>query len=149
MIDLPVFPSDDFESLHARLAALEQREQWLSIAIAALDVGLWWWDVRQGTIQLHPVWTDMLGLDPIDPPQPLSVYLKFVHPDDRDRVARRMEQFAAGTGERWTSHHRLLHRDGTPRKILSRGSVANATAEGRPGLVVGGDIDVTGGRSDE
>ncbi len=130
MLDLPGQPTDEFA-------------EWRSLAVAAVDVGIWLWDVPNKKIRFDEVWGDLIGINPWDIPKRRRGYLKRVHPDDRKRVKRRMRDFAYSNEWRWTSRHRLLHDDGTIRHVLSRGNVLDTTPEGTPAMVIGGDIDLT------
>jgi len=89
---------------------------------------------------------EVLGYPPqsfIDNP---SLWLDSIHPDDRERVARKMaELFATG---RWRGEYRFRHADGSWRWLADDCRLVRDAA-GEPREIVGSSIDVTARKETE
>ncbi|PYQ45425.1 MAG: hypothetical protein DMF77_04180, partial [Acidobacteria bacterium] len=69
-----------------------------------------------------------------------------IHPDDRDRVQRKIEDHLQGLSPRFEDEHRMRHKDGSYRWVLSRG-FASRSYQGRPYRMAGAQTDVTDRRA--
>ena len=69
-----------------------------------------------------------------------------IHPEDRDRVQRKIEDHLQGLSPRFEDEHRMRHKDGTYRWVLSRG-FASRSYHGRPYRMAGAQTDVTDRRA--
>ena len=71
---------------------LETKERQLREAQAVAHIGSWEWNVVTDTV----TWSDELyrlfGLEPDSRPITFATYLGWIHPDDRTRVRRAVEQ---------------------------------------------------------
>jgi sigma-B regulation protein RsbU (phosphoserine phosphatase) len=65
-----------------------------------------------------------------------------VHPDDRERASRAIRDYLENRSEEYELEHRLRHKDGSYRWILSRGAAVRDGAE-RASRMVGSHIDIT------
>jgi PAS domain S-box-containing protein len=121
--------------------ALRESESRLRRAQQAARVGTWEWDVRTG----EAVWSEMVwelvGLVPDDAPTTLERFAEFVHPEDRDRARRKIEEVLA-EGEEYYDEFRLVHRDGRMLWVSSRGRLIRS-ASGQPERMLGVNFDIT------
>jgi PAS domain S-box-containing protein len=113
----------------ATLAEIETRARERE---ALAHIGTWLWDLGTGTVQ----WTDELhrihGVDPLDFEGTFEAHLDCVHPDDRPRVRRALEESAA-SGRPFEDEYRIVRPDGEPRWLYAR---AEPTI-GSTGMAVG------------
>jgi PleD family two-component response regulator len=65
-----------------------------------------------------------------------------VHPDDTDSVMAEAEKHFRGDAPRYEVVHRMLHKDGSVRWFLARGT-AIRDENGKPVRVLGTDTDIT------
>jgi PAS domain S-box-containing protein len=84
----------------------------------------------------------MLGYGENEIADDFSEWESRLHPDDRDVAKERIEAYLAGDTPEYELEHRLLHRDGTYRWILSRGAAVR-DASGKPYRMVGSHLDIT------
>lgn len=111
-------------------------------AAAASGVGMWNWDLATGEIYVDPILKEMLGYEDREIRNHLDDWGRLVHPDDAAEVLARAQAHIAGQAPVYEIEHRMLHRDGSVRWFLARGSVIR-DAEGRAISLTGTDTDIT------
>src|SRR5215213_8328630 len=121
--------------------ALQKSEGRLRMAQQAARVGTWEWDVRMG----EAVWSDMIwqlvGLEPSDGATTVERFVEFVHPEDRDRVLRKVHEVIA-EGEEYYDEFRLVGRDSRALWVSAKGRLIRS-ASGQPERMLGVNIDIT------
>ncbi|WP_242589069.1 PAS domain-containing sensor histidine kinase [Corallococcus macrosporus] len=106
---------------------------------------IWDWDLV--TDEVH--WSDMapriLRLDPTRGPPVMDVawWTDSLHPDERERVVRGLQQALDSPEGHWMAEYRLRRGDGTWAFVEDRGRVVK-DLQGRPVRMVGAMQDVTG-----
>lgn len=129
----------------ARAAAeadLRATEQRYLLALRGSQDGLWEWDIGSGAVHLSPRWKGMLGFESGQLGDDLAAWRGRIHADDRAGFEQALAEHLAGRTARLDHALRLLHADGSPRHVLSRG-VAIRDERGQPYRLVGLDTDVT------
>ena len=128
--------------LMRREAALRESESRLRLAQQAARVGTWEWDLRTNA----SVWSEMiwklLGLEPDDEPVTLDRFVDFIHPEDRERVLRQVNDVIAGGGDDYYDEFRIVHRDGRVLWLSSKGGLIRSL-DGRTERMLGANIDIT------
>ncbi|MFN0119884.1 MAG: EAL domain-containing protein [Blastocatellia bacterium] len=121
---------------------LEQSEQRYSMAIRSANDGIWDWDLKANELFLCPRWKEMVGYADAEIQANPDEFIERIHPEDRDLFKTDLEALMCG----WTTHfeneHRLLHRNGEYRWMLSRGLVARDDT-GQAYRIVGSITDIT------
>lgn len=130
------------ESARRANEALRESESRYALMIRGASDGQWEWDLKSGRVEASPRWWGMLGQPPDEPAAAFDEWLNWVHADEREGVRTGLQAHIAGTTERFEHQHRLLHREGGWRWVLSRG-IALRHASGAPYRVIGLDADVT------
>jgi PAS domain S-box-containing protein len=123
-------------------AALRESEERYALAVRGANDGLWEWNVRSGTMYLSPRWRAMLGFGEDDFAPTAQAWKARIHPDDLVRVEGALRSHVDGFTPRFESEHRVLHKDGSRRWVLSRGS-AIRHASGSAYRMIGLDTDIT------
>jgi PAS domain S-box-containing protein len=122
--------------------ALRDRDAKLQLALEANGMGLWVWDVPQGT--LH--WSDevyrLLGREPATVEATFDSWLAMIHPDDREMVSNAGRAVMIDPSAQVHSNHRIVWPDGTVRWVESQGK-RQLDGEGRLLRVVGVLSDIT------
>jgi len=128
----------EFASLRAELAEARRR---LDETQQIAHVGSWEWDL--GTDRI--VWSDelyrMAGIDPGTVVPTYAGAVELIHPDDRNRVDRVMQD-ALHSGQPFEFEHRMVRRSGEQAHLLARGQFVVDTA-GTPVRLFGTIQDVT------
>ena len=88
----------------------------------------------------------MLGDEDTEVATAIDEWFGRIHPEDRDRVQRKIEDHLQGLSPRFEDEHRMRHKDGSYRWVLSRG-FASRSYHGRPYRMAGAQTDVTDRRA--
>ena len=132
---------------HAEEELRETRSR-LDSTLAAGEVGTWEFDPVADIVLADPNLARMFGVTPEEAAGgPIGTYLRAVHPDDRDRVARTIGR-SMEAGEGYEADYRLLGADESVRWVVARGRVER-DGSGRAMRLPGVVIDVTGQRRAE
>src|SRR5262245_9081243 len=109
----------------ARNASATRSAQGLALALAAGEMGTWYWDVPSDRVHWDARLEALYGLDPGSFDGTFDTYTSLLHPTDRERVLD-----AVGTGMRtgtpWRFDHRILWRDGSVHWLEGRGEPVRA-----------------------
>lgn len=123
--------------------ALKESEERYALALAGANDGLWDWDLRADQIYYSDRWKAMLGLQAedelLDNPEE---WLGRVHPDDLAELKRELESHIEQSSSHFESEHRILHRDGSYRWVLTRG-MAVRDKTGTAYRMAGSQTDIT------
>jgi PAS domain S-box-containing protein len=116
------------------------------LAVRSSNIGIWEIDMpdadfTNGRVDLTNV-LEQLGYDRPDNPADFATRMTLVHPDDRERVERAIAAYLSGDTWEFEVEHRVRHRDGSSRWMLTRG-VAMRDPAGRPIRMIGSSIDIT------
>src|SRR5215469_2545890 len=122
----------------ARLAKLEERT---NLFQASANDGLWDFDVESNEVYFSPRWKAMLGYGD-DDMRGSPDWRSLVHPDDLARVQAAIRDHVAGKTPIFESTHRMRHRNGEWRWVISR-ATARVDKHGRLLRLVGVELDIT------
>ncbi len=133
---------EDITERKLAVEALQESQRRLELSVKASNAGPWEWRVATDEVYLSPVWKSQLGYADSEIPNRLEEWEKLLHPAERERVLAHVRTFAANPRPDYELEHRLRHKDGSYRWILSRAS-ALLGADGKPYHMVGLDLDIT------
>jgi diguanylate cyclase (GGDEF)-like protein/PAS domain S-box-containing protein len=125
--------------LHEELRANERR--YALVARAAND-GLWDWDLVDNRACFSARWKQMLGFEEDEIGDSVEEWLQRVHADDLQRVRSALEHHLDGHLDPFRSEHRIRHKNGTYRWMLTRG-MAERDESGRAVRMAGSQTDIT------
>src|ERR1700733_4417603 len=121
--------------------ALLRVEERNALAELAANDGLWDFDVEGNDVYFSPRWRAMLGYDEADLKGGFD-WRSLVHPDDMSRVQSAIREHVADKTPIFESVHRMRHRNGEWRWVISRAK-AQLDAHGRLLRLVGVELDIT------
>src|SRR5438309_10595851 len=101
--------------------ALRESEERYALAARGANDGLWDWNLVTGAVYFSPRWKAMLGFGEDEIEDRLGEWLDRIHDADRERVKEEIAAHQRGLTPHFESEHRLLHKDGSFRWMLSRG----------------------------
>jgi diguanylate cyclase (GGDEF)-like protein/PAS domain S-box-containing protein len=122
--------------------ALRRSEERYALAARGANDGLWDWDLERGEIYYSARWASMLGYEEGELGSSPQEWMGRVHPGDRARLRRELDDHVAGRSPHFQCEYRLRHRNSSFHWMLSRG-LAVRDAEGRAYRMAGSQTDVT------
>ena len=121
---------------------MRQSQERLALVIQGSSDGIWDWDLTTNQVYFSSRWKSMLGYTDAEVESNFSAWERLVHPDDRERALLSIQAYLDGQIQTYELEHRLRHKDGSYRWILSRG-VALRDGSGKPVRLAGSHVDVT------
>lgn len=103
---------------------------------------LWDWDLQTNEVNFSPRWKAMLGFNEHELVNHVDSWHQRIHPADYKRVIADIQNHREGLTQVCENIHRLQHKDGNYRWILSR-AVMVKDPSGKPHRMVGTHVDVT------
>jgi len=123
--------------------ALQASQARTELALDSGGIGIWEWDLRKGGFTLDKRLWAMLGFADGEMRSDNTGFLKRVHPDDVQAVARLLPPVLKGEVPRLLFEHRVQHKDGHWIWLMARGQVVERDAQGRAVRLMGTDVDRT------
>ncbi len=130
------------EALRGAEAALRESQSRYRLATAAGSVGVWDLDLETRDMYVDPALKALLGYEDGEIRNHLDDWIRHVHPNDLERVNAEVQAHLDGARPYYEVEHRMVHKDGSIRWFLARGSAVR-DADSRPRRLVGTDTDVT------
>ena len=126
----------------------EESEVRLESAVEGGRVGLWEWNPTTNDVFFSEEWKAQIGYSDDELPNRYEEWAQRVHPDDLPATLDRIRRAVESPDQHYESEFRLLHRDGSYRWILARGTV-HLAEDGTPSRILGTHIDITDRRREE
>jgi PAS domain S-box-containing protein len=121
---------------------LRETEERYTLAVSGASDGMWEWGIGSAGTFFSPRWKSMLGYAEDEIGGRIEEWYDRIHPEDRDRVMMEMQAHLEQPSTRFENEHRLRHKDGGWRWVLSR-AAAVRHASGRAYRVVGLNLDIS------
>ncbi|GKS68932.1 PAS domain S-box-containing protein/diguanylate cyclase (GGDEF) domain-containing protein [Nitrosomonas sp. PY1] len=145
---------EEIQRLYAELAAIkliiEKRttelyisEERFSLAMRGANDGLWDWNLETNEVYYSPRWKSMLGYAENELGNNLDTWANLVHPDDKNRVLEKVQDYIAGRADSYEVEMRIRHKDGHEIYVLSRAFLVTHGSDNKPVRLVGTHIDIT------
>jgi len=122
--------------------ALRESEERYALAVQGANDGLWDWDLRANHIYFSPRWKSILGLADEEVGNQPDEWYNRVHMEDVERLKLDISAHMAGLTPHFENEHRILHRDGEYRWVLSR-ALAVREQDGVAYRMAGSLTDIT------
>jgi PAS domain S-box-containing protein len=144
-----VFRDDTQRRRAEEATALQLANERLQLGLRGSNVGIFDFDLRDGSIERAPVYTinfwEVLGYELEGDGDGLpsrKFHPERWHPEDRSKIREALDEHLSGRTPIYEVVGRLLHRDGSPRWYIHRGkAIRNAT--GAPTRLLGTIVDIT------
>ena len=125
--------------------ALKESEERYALAARGSNDGLWDWNLSANVVHFSPRWKAMLGYQEAQVGDRPEEWFERIHDADRERVKQEIAAHQKGLTPHFESEHRILHKDGSFRWMLSRGVAVHDTS-GNPLRMAGSQTDITEGK---
>lgn len=126
-----------------RTEALRESEARWQFALDGSGDGVWDWNVKTGRVFYSRQWKAMLGYADEEVGNSTNDWSDRIHPGDKDRSWRTIEEHFKGNAPVFTLEHRMRAKDGSWRWILDRGKIVERAPDGSPARVIGTHTDIT------
>ncbi len=123
------------------LTLLESQRRY-ALATGAGALGVWDWNFETNRLYVDPVLKSLLGFADAEITSRPEDWGSRVHPDDAPGAAARITACINGDTDVYEIEHRMVHKDGSVKWFLSRGS-AKRRADGTVKRLVGTKVDIT------
>lgn len=121
---------------------LKESEKRFFLALDETNAGLWDFNLISGDVFLSPMWKSILGYEDYEIENSYKAWQDLWHPDDREDIHKASEDYLEGKTKNYKNIHRLKHKDGSWRWILSQGGILR-TKKGKPYRWIGTNMDIT------
>jgi PAS domain S-box-containing protein len=130
------------ETLKKMQQTLQESEERYELAVRGANDGLWEWDLKSNRMYLSPRWKGMLGYGEAEFPDTAEAWKARILPEDLANFESALQNHLSGTSSIFKSEHRMVHKDGGARWVMSR-ATAIRHANGTPYRMLGLDTETT------
>jgi PAS domain S-box-containing protein len=130
------------------LALLSAREEQYALAINGSQVAVWQINFLTREVYVSPNMKSLLGYEQHELGISPEDWLNNIHPGDQQTVIAAALEHLQGLTSHVEIEHRLLHKDGSCRWVLSRGTACR-DGTGKPYRLAGSSTDITGRKQAE
>src|ERR1700730_12464646 len=106
--------------------ALRESEERYALAARGANDGLWDWNLQTNKVYFSPRWKAMLGCEEREIEDKPEEWFGRIHEAERERVKQEIASHQGVSTPQFESEHRVLHKDGSFRWMLSRGLTVHA-----------------------
>jgi two-component system, cell cycle sensor histidine kinase and response regulator CckA len=131
--------TEQFQKTAEELRASEER---YALAIQGANDGIWDLNLITGEAYHSPRWKSILGYEDDEISGNISEWWSRIHPADYQRVMESCKAYEEGRLTEFRVEHRLRHKDGSYRWVLSRGACLR-DSDGKPYRASGSLTDIT------
>ena len=100
---------------------LQKQKEQFELAIRGSNDGIWDWDLLSNKLFLSSKWKEQLGFDDDEVTNELAAFKTLLHPDDKERILKKLNQCLAGELSVLDNEFRMLHKNGSYRWVRMRG----------------------------
>ncbi|MHB8909458.1 MAG: two-component system response regulator [Syntrophales bacterium] len=122
--------------------ALRQSEERYALASLAANDGLWDWDLVTNEAHFSTRWKLLLGLQEEEIGNSIEEWFNRIHSGDAEQLKVELNSHLEGLNSHFSFEHRMLHKDGNYRWMLSRG-IAVRDETGKAYRMAGSQTDVS------
>ncbi|MCB1045364.1 MAG: EAL domain-containing protein [Acidobacteria bacterium] len=122
--------------------ALRESEERYALALEGSSDGIWDWDFVKDKVFFSPRWKAMLGHKEHEISDSIDDWFTRIHPDDRQRVNRSINDYLSRRTSQFAAEYRILHKEGRYVWCLAR-ATARFGSDGSPYRLVGSQTDIT------
>jgi PAS domain S-box-containing protein len=124
--------------------ALAVEQQRLQNILEGTDVGTWEFNFVTSTLNVNERWAGIGGYTLAElPPEQRIRWQEFCHPEDLPRIREALRSHLAGETDHYEIEYRIRHKNGHWIWVSARARVLRHTADGKPELIVGTNLEVT------
>jgi len=114
-------------------------------SLEGMKAGLWHWNIQSGETVFDETWARIVG-HTLEELAPISIktWETLTHPEDLKTAGQKLESYFRGETEAYECCLRMKHKAGHWVWILDRGTIFEYDEEGKPLLMSGTHVDISG-----
>jgi PAS domain S-box-containing protein len=132
----------DIDRRKSEEVARSDSESRLATALWGARAAFWQWHVPSNARTSSPLWLAMTGYSRAQWEVMPNPWFSNLHPDDRERVDRQLQEHAQGDRDSVEFEYRFQTAGGEYRWMQDRGRAVEWDLQGRPVLVIGVTLDI-------
>jgi PAS domain S-box-containing protein len=132
------------------LEHLRESNERFNTVVRATNDAIWDWDIVAGKVFIvGDTYKKLFGYDVVDANSPEHLWESVIHPEDRERVLRKLHLLIReGSGNKWEDEYRLRKMDGEYAYVHDRGYIIYSAGL-RPVRMIGAIQDITARKRSE
>ncbi|WP_052812693.1 PAS domain-containing sensor histidine kinase [Desulfonatronum thioautotrophicum] len=127
---------------------VESEDRFASV-MAAINDGIWDWDIASGKLYVDERCYAMAGYEFKEFPSKMEEFERRIHPEDLDTVRQEIERHFLNDTSMFDVVYRFLKKNGEWMWIRRRGSIVRRDEQGKPARMLGTYTDITEGKQSE
>lgn len=140
---------DVSERVFAELQSRENRARW-HFALESSGLGVWDWDIENGSVYYSPEWKRLLGYNEHDEvPGGEAGWHAVLHSDDLAGTISAINDHLEGRTERYAGEFRARCKGGSWKWVRARGKVTSFQSDGKPRCMIGTVSDISLRKAEE
>ena len=128
--------------------SLETEEARYALTSKVTDEGIWDWDLKNNQIYFSSRWQSLIGASSSSLSSTLDEWVVRIHPQDRDRFERSLQDHLTQHQEQFYCEYRIQHAEGHYVWVLTRGK-ALRDHRGVAYRMIGSQFDITLRKAEE
>ena len=139
-----LFTVHDITERQEAAQQIREREELLSLTIAAASLGTWDWDLASGMIAGDARWCEMIGLAASGRGKPQTIrWTLGLSADDVAKARQELQRHQQAPHTPFDIPQKIQRADGGERWLRHLGRIVAHDAQGRPARMVGMTLDIT------
>jgi PAS domain S-box-containing protein len=130
------------EQLERAQQALQTSEERYILAVRGAKDGIWDWDLHSSEVYFSERWKKILGYEEGELTSTLLNWFGHQHPQDLPSLKEAIDAHLKGESPYLEHEHRVIHKDGSERWVLCRGSAVR-DRDGNPYRMAGSLTDIS------
>jgi diguanylate cyclase (GGDEF)-like protein/PAS domain S-box-containing protein len=130
------------EKIQANLALKASDEQ-MQLVLAGAELGFWDWNIITSKVERNERWATMLGYTYKELEHTTHQWADFVHPQDRDRAWKSINDVLEGRSKSHSLEYRMLTKKGDYIWVHDQANVMQRHCDGKPLRMSGTHSDIT------
>jgi len=132
------------------LENLRESNERFNTVVRATNDAIWDWDIVAGKVFIvGDTYKKLFGYDVVDANSPEHLWESVIHPEDRERVLRKLHHLIReGSDNKWEDEYRLRKLDGEYAYVHDRGYIIYSAGH-RPVRMIGAIQDITARKRSE
>lgn len=115
----------------------------MSFAMEAAMEGSWQWDLTNDMVTFDRMGLQMLGFEEDYPPIHGNLWIKRIHPEEQELVAKKFNDYLSGKDKKYDVEFRIRKKDGSYIWVSSIAKIFEHDENGKPKLIIGIHRDIS------